>query len=55
MTSRASKAEILRELPKIEMHVHLEGSILPGTAVELAAKNGVRLPSFTSPEELLLL
>lgn len=52
MTSRASKAEILRELPKIEMHVHLEGSILPGTAVELAAKNGVRLPSFTSPEEL---
>ena len=44
--------EAFRRLPKIEMHLHLEGAILPGTAVELAQKNGVDLPPHDSPEDL---
>jgi adenosine deaminase len=34
----------VRCLPKVELHVHLEGSIRPQTLVELAQKNGVELP-----------
>lgn len=44
--------EMLRRLPKVELHIHLEGAILPGTAIDLARKNGVSLPSFESPEDL---
>ena len=34
----------LRALPKVELHVHLEGAIRPDTAVDLARQNGVELP-----------
>ena len=38
-------------LPKVELHCHVEGAIRPATVVELAAKNGVTLPT-DDPTEL---
>jgi aminodeoxyfutalosine deaminase len=31
--------------PKIELHVHLEGTVRAGTLLEIARRNGVRLPA----------
>jgi len=34
-----------RRMPKVELHVHLEGAIRPATLLQLARRNGVRLPA----------
>ncbi|NEE03422.1 adenosine deaminase [Phytoactinopolyspora halotolerans] len=41
----------LAELPKVELHVHLEGSLRPVTMFTLAERNGIDLGAST-PEEL---
>ncbi|MBL8065143.1 MAG: adenosine deaminase [Chthonomonadaceae bacterium] len=35
------------QMPKVELHVHIEGSIQPSTVLKLAQKNGAELPSDT--------
>ncbi len=37
----------LRELPKTDLHVHLDGSIRLSTLIELAKGQGVQLPSYS--------
>jgi adenosine deaminase len=44
-------ATALDRLPKVELHCHVEGTMRPQTVVELAAKNGVELPT-GDPTEL---
>ncbi|MEM1244874.1 MAG: adenosine deaminase family protein [Acidobacteriota bacterium] len=44
--------ELIQQLPKTDLHVHLDGSLRLGTLVELAQQQNVELPSYT--EEGLL-
>jgi adenosine deaminase len=37
----------IRAMPKVELHVHLEGAIQPETLLTLARRNGVALPADT--------
>jgi aminodeoxyfutalosine deaminase len=37
--------EFVSRMPKVELHVHLEGSIQPATLLTLAERNGVTLPA----------
>ncbi|HWI80802.1 adenosine deaminase [Ramlibacter sp.] len=43
--------ELLRRMPKAELHVHVEGTLEPQLMLEMAARNGVRLP-YASVDEL---
>ncbi len=38
--------EFIEKLPKTDLHVHLDGSIRVDTIIELARKQGVKLPTF---------
>jgi adenosine deaminase len=40
-----SQSDFICEMPKVELHVHLEGSIRPPTLLALARRNGVSLPA----------
>jgi len=46
MNSADNKADIgfIRAMPKIELHVHLEGAVQPGVLLKLAEKNNIPLP-----------
>lgn len=39
--------EIVKQLPKIELHCHLDGSIRPETLVKIARKQGIPFPTNT--------
>ena len=43
--------ELLRAMPKAELHMHIEGSLEPELIFALAQRNGVRIP-YASVEEL---
>jgi len=40
-------SEFCTAMPKVELHVHFEGSIRPETVLKLAERNGVQLPADT--------
>jgi aminodeoxyfutalosine deaminase len=42
--------EFAQRMPKVELHVHLEGSILPRTLIKLAQRNHVSLPGKNEAE-----
>jgi len=40
----AARARLIQRLPKVELHLHIEGSLEPEMMFSLAAKHGVKLP-----------
>lgn len=36
--------EFIRDVPKVELHLHIEGTLEPELKFELAARNGISLP-----------
>ncbi|WP_244225155.1 adenosine deaminase [Vibrio aquaticus] len=45
------QTSFIEQLPKVELHLHIEGSLEPEMMFELAQRNGVSLP-FSTPEEV---
>jgi adenosine deaminase len=42
-----STRELIRELPKSDLHVHLGGSLREESLIEMAEERGVKLPADT--------
>lgn len=40
--------DFIRDIPKTDLHVHLDGSLRLPTLIELAKERGIELPSYTS-------
>src|SRR5580692_2878723 len=40
----AARASLIRRLPKLELHVHIEGTLEPELMFALAARHGIELP-----------
>ncbi|MEI8282550.1 MAG: adenosine deaminase [Armatimonadota bacterium] len=40
-----ARRQIIQDLPKVELHVHLEGSIQPETLLQLASRYNISLPA----------
>lgn len=51
MSAPTAREDPLDLLPKVDLHCHVEGTMRPTTVVELAAKNGIALPT-SDPVEL---
>ncbi|MDG3086306.1 adenosine deaminase [Vibrio hannami] len=45
------KVNFIRQLPKVELHLHIEGSLEPELMFELASRNQIEIP-FKTPEEV---
>jgi adenine deaminase len=50
MTLDAQREDLIRRLPKVELHLHIEGTLEPEMMFSLAAKHGVKLPYATVDE-----
>ncbi|MEX0335287.1 adenosine deaminase [Vibrio tubiashii] len=46
-----NQTQFIQQLPKVELHLHIEGSLEPEMMFELAQRNDIALP-FTNPEEV---
>ena len=44
-------AELIKEIPKAELHLHIEGTLEPELMMQLARRNGVHIP-YNSVEEI---
>ena len=38
--------DLLARLPKVDLHLHLDGSVKPETILDLARKQGIELPVY---------